>query len=1196
MKSKIAKIWGISLALILLASLVIMVAPASAGTLTYTPVSTPNSLFNVVTASTANGAGDNSIFAMSKDGMNMFIYDNVRLVFYRSTNGGATWSSTNIGTGLNGDTVADMAVSPNYDADHTLAVVTTSASATNVNQVLRSVDSGKTWSLLGDIAATVLADVNYGAGILTGAPPLSSLTSIDIGAYYMGGLAYLVGFGDAAPDAVPALLNNGGVRMLTEANRAWADQALPNDPAVAYAAGVDQPDVLDVAFSPNHQSDAQFLALSVDGAVAGVAGNTLRLWAKFGTEGWGATVVPAGIGDTDLTIAGSEAVGAVPTFGRMVFPDDYEWSSNNRILVGISGSAADDLYEVKGAFAGGQSLFRDLNVGGTGTATAVSAVACSGTYVGANVVVGTAANSTVYRAADPSTTNVTWYTSRKNPPGGAIAALAYANDATYAATTGNLSALAKSADSGDTFNGAAMIELSATNFMAWTDVEVVDADTMFALLYDDFNYNYVADAGDRTMVFKTTNGGGSWEMIHWKVLTGAARINNIEASPNYAEDSTVYAVETASTRIWKSINGGTTFLGLTAPANITAFYAVDGSTYYTGAAGAFYKSGRFTTPALTFTPNDIEMVGTKIYCGSTNGSVQWSPSDGASFIPTGNTVGGGGSTIAVTDSGTIYMAVDGTATATSAGVYKWDGTALTFQQIDDQGGSASTAADAISVTFAGAVAGDDVAISTTPITNISVTTTAGAPTFAFAQGGPPGFAHTLTITATTAADAVTVTTNVAANTLAISDPGVANSGNVVTVANLVDADADMAAVVAGLAPLVAGTGPFNHTLNDAKVDVGVFPTDIMLSPDGTLYASNADAGQGMLRSVDPGKPVGALRGMQIINKDLAGPLANAQLQNLQMVAGDSNTLYAVATGLTDTFPYFNGPTRIVTWEDTLAKATAATAPANDTILQGTSATFSWQSMGPGLRYQLQISTDAGFANIFYDTNVAGTNTIGTSISVAGMTPGTTYYWRVRVITTGPQAYNSKWSATASFTPELGVLSAGGQVGGPDLQSPAYGSDTVGQRPTFSWLAVPGADTYELEVSTNPFFAMADAKGPLSHTTWTWEDDLEYGTTYYWRVRGVADGTTFSPWAESVFTVMTEPVPAPPPVVVEQAAPAAPAPAPEITLTSPEVKVTIPEQAAPTSAVTPAIIWAIIIIGAILVIAVIVLIVRTRRVP
>ena len=112
------------------------------------------------------------------------------------------------------------------------------------------------------------------------------------------------------------------------------------------------------------------------------------------------------------------------------------------------------------------------------------------------------------------------------------------------------------------------------------------------------------------------------------------------------------------------------------------------------------------------------------------------------------------------------------------------------------------------------------------------------------------------------------------------------------------------------------------------------------------------------------------------------------------------------------------------------------------------------------------------------------------------------------------------------------------------------------------------------------------------------------TTYYWRVRVDAAGPVRSAWSE-VRSFTTGALPEQlPPVVIEQApAPVISAPTmPEIVVEAPEIiipeqaapEIVIPEQPAPAPAVPTWAIYAIIIIGAVLVIALIVLIMRTRR--
>jgi hypothetical protein len=104
-------------------------------------------------------------------------------------------------------------------------------------------------------------------------------------------------------------------------------------------------------------------------------------------------------------------------------------------------------------------------------------------------------------------------------------------------------------------------------------------------------------------------------------------------------------------------------------------------------------------------------------------------------------------------------------------------------------------------------------------------------------------------------------------------------------------------------------------------------------------------------------------------------------------------------------------------------------------------------------------------------------------------------------------------------------------------------------------------------------------------------EWNFGTVYFWRVRVSGNGPVRSPWSEvRRFTIAEAEVQ--PPVQVE-ITPSPPAP--EITLTVPPAPtITIPSPPAPSAPIAPAWIWAVVIISVLLVVALIVLIVRTGR--
>jgi hypothetical protein len=277
--------------------------------------------------------------------------------------------------------------------------------------------------------------------------------------------------------------------------------------------------------------------------------------------------------------------------------------------------------------------------------------------------------------------------------------------------------------------------------------------------------------------------------------------------------------------------------------------------------------------------------------------------------------------------------------------------------------------------------------------------------------------------------------------------------------------------------------------------------------------------------------------------------------------------------------YFN---QLWALADTLAAGTTQTAPAAGATSQGIrlnkddltmTVTLSWVAMPGATNYEYQVADDAKFES--KRANVSGLTT-GQVVDLSPFIPNKIFNWRVRAVA----PILSPWSTGRSFTTSTTELIE--MV--VDLRSPAMGATDVGLRPTFSWSAVIGANAYEWEIAKDSAFAIPveRAGGELATVNAVvLRHDLDYNTTYYWRVRArtVVKPPTFTAWATGIFTTKAEAVVAPPAVV------------------------TVKEQAPPTVIQVPApaaipsyLLWAIVIIGAVLVIAVIVLIVRTRRVP
>ena len=200
--------------------------------------------------------------------------------------------------------------------------------------------------------------------------------------------------------------------------------------------------------------------------------------------------------------------------------------------------------------------------------------------------------------------------------------------------------------------------------------------------------------------------------------------------------------------------------------------------------------------------------------------------------------------------------------------------------------------------------------------------------------------------------------------------------------------------------------------------------------------------------------------------------------------------------------------------------------------------------------------------------------------------GKTYYWRVRA---EKSDMPSNWSKATQFSTQVSsVYESGLDVVG--RISPANGATDVATNAALTWGTVTGATSYNLVLASDSAFTkVIDSKTGLTVNVYSPATAFTAGTTYFWKVQAVS-GTNTSNWVASAFT--TAQVAANVPPVSTSVAPAV------TTIINPTPVVTVnvaPSATNTTPNATPGYIWVIIVIGAVLVIAVIVLIVRTRRV-
>jgi hypothetical protein len=83
------------------------------------------------------------------------------------------------------------------------------------------------------------------------------------------------------------------------------------------------------------------------------------------------------------------------------------------------------------------------------------------------------------------------------------------------------------------------------------------------------------------------------------------------------------------------------------------------------------------------------------------------------------------------------------------------------------------------------------------------------------------------------------------------------------------------------------------------------------------------------------------------------------------------------------------------------------------------------------------------------------------------------------------------------------------------------------KPIFQWGAIAGADSYELIVSTDPSFEnptiLKTDSYALPSTAWKCNINLNYETTYYWKVRAISSDTCSAWSAVSAFTTTSPPL-------------------------------------------------------------------------
>ena len=173
-----------------------------------------------------------------------------------------------------------------------------------------------------------------------------------------------------------------------------------------------------------------------------------------------------------------------------------------------------------------------------------------------------------------------------------------------------------------------------------------------------------------------------------------------------------------------------------------------------------------------------------------------------------------------------------------------------------------------------------------------------------------------------------------------------------------------------------------------------------------------------------------------------------------------------------------------------------------------SATPTTQSVcaGNNAAYTINLTSVAGFSSSVALSASGVPSGATATFSPASVTPTGSSTLTIATGTAAAGAYTigvtgTSGSLSHSASVTLNVSTA--LTAAPTLTAPANGSTGIATMPTFTWGAVTGAASYDIQVASDPAFAtiVASATG-LTTTSYMPSSALTGSTAYYWRVRAV----------------------------------------------------------------------------------------------
>ena len=618
MKKRFSKILGVGLTVALLASLMLVAAPVSAGTLSWGTETIPSTSDNILEP------GSMIVdIAIAADGT-MWAAGGANLT-YKSTDDGRTWSAktTDNDTDL-------LAVAPD-DSDIMAYADTTTG------HVWITTDGGGGWGSLMSVKASDGANV-------------SAIKDIAISPE-SGGIHYIAVAGEESGPIANVWYYNLGA-----AAASWSET---NDLAGIDATSVNTTAAA-VTFSPNFASD-QVMAVVTSDDDNSVNTDYVRLELfSFNQKKWNDD---AGFGSYGATIVSDDGITDL-TSASITLDPEYLGSDDAMRMAFVGLTVAGDTAAV--ATSG---IYRMDNTSSKALKAGSGYKTYSIAYNGANLVAGSYDSTAVFRCADPLATSpsVSSASTYVRPGGSGNTTVLWNDDEVAAATTGDESAFAVSSNDGKSFRDISLID---TTLNELRDV-VVSADGSVVYLVTDNE----TGAGTDTSLWRKAS---SWERVLRITNTNAeflVRLASDDSDIVYVarkSGTTVYYTTDGGTDRWQSRSSRSTVEDLAVEAGGEVAYVLTSAGKVSVSTNAGFTWG--SASSVLNSGNMIVSLGEdKVLVGSNDGYVSYSTDGGSSWTKLNSQIGSTSGVTVVAANGLddgdyVYAGLD----TAAKGVYRWE--------------------------------------------------------------------------------------------------------------------------------------------------------------------------------------------------------------------------------------------------------------------------------------------------------------------------------------------------------------------------------------------------------------------------------------------------------------------------------------------------------------------------------------------